>query len=540
MRRLAHGSLPALFCSLDAMQPEASLAKKRRTWPWLGILGVVALFVALRWNSFNAPLIRDEGEYAYSARLLIQGVAPYEHSFIQKPPMVIYSYAFASLCFPKIFWAPRLLAIFFVALATPLLGYAARLEFGQRVAWWAMCLMTPLVLMPGVDQFTANTEMFMLLPLLAMVAVYVRSRGEARQTRYWLAAGCLAATTLLYKYTALPVAAFLFLFWSVELWRGTRKMNLIWRCWLAAWLGAMAAGGLELGYFLARDGGAHLWECTVLFNRYYAATNNFNLAYLWMRLGIFWQAWWILFLVPLAIFLRPPKHIWFWVGLLISALIATNASGYGQYYVVAMPFWAMLAAVGIHMLGGWLGRWVRGAEGLIMIAVMLLVLRPDVPWLLCSPERFTAAKMDGFPFAGSMMTALRVAALSSPDDFVFVAGSEPQILCYAGRFSPTRFITAYAMMIPTPVAQKYQEEAIHDLLARPPKLIVFTTVPNSWLRQAATPADFSDFLGHLLRQDYVLVGGHLSGGQNGRWVEPLTSNEMAGADLWLYQRRLEK
>jgi hypothetical protein len=197
----------------------------------------------------------------------------------------------------------------------------------------------------------------------------------------------------------------------------------------------------------------------------------------------------------------------------------------------------MLAAVSIQVLSRWLGNRIRGAGGLLVMAVTLLVLRPDVPWMLCSPERFVGAKMDGFPFAGSWITAQRVAALSSPDDFVYVAGSEPQILFYAGRFSPTRFITAYALMIPTPVAQKYQAEAINDLLSRPPKLIVFSTVSNSWLRQAATPADFSNFLGNLLRQDYVLVGGHLPGDQNGRWVEPLASNEMAVADLWLYQRR---
>ena len=524
----------------DAMQPEPSSKGRDFNWPWLGILGVAALVIGLHWNNFNAPLIRDEGEYAYAARLLIQGVAPYDHAFIQKPPMVIYTYALSGLCFPTIFWGPRLLAMMFVALATGLLGYAARLEFGKGIALPAMFLMTPLVLMPGLDQFTANTEMFMLLPMLALIAVYARSRGDERLSRYWMAAGFLAVTTLLYKYTALPVVGFVFLFWSVELWRGTRKMDSIWRGWLWALLGAMAAGGLELGYFLAHDGGAHLWECTVAFNRYYAATNNFNLSYLWTRLETLWQAWWILFLVPLAIFLRPTSRLGFWGGLLASALLATNASGYAQYYVVAMPFWALLAAVGMRGLAGRLSGYVRWAEGVITIVVMLLVLQPDAPWLLCSPGRFTTAKMDGFPFAGSLMTAQRVAQLSSSDDFVLVAGSEPQILCYAGRFSPTRFITAYAMMIPTPVARKYQDEAIHDLLSRPPKLVVFTTVPNSWLRQAATPADFSDFLGNLLRQDYVLVGGHLPGGGSGRWAEPLSSNEMGGADLWLYQRRAAK
>ena len=35
----------------------------------LGLVGLLVLFGALRWNSYDAPLIRDEGEYAYAARL---------------------------------------------------------------------------------------------------------------------------------------------------------------------------------------------------------------------------------------------------------------------------------------------------------------------------------------------------------------------------------------------------------------------------------------------------------------------------------------
>jgi len=43
---------------------------------WLGVLGLAILFVLLRWNNFNAPLIRDEGEYAYAAQLLLNSKLP--------------------------------------------------------------------------------------------------------------------------------------------------------------------------------------------------------------------------------------------------------------------------------------------------------------------------------------------------------------------------------------------------------------------------------------------------------------------------------
>ena len=38
------------------------------------------------------------------------------------------------------------------------------------------------------------------------------------------------------------------------------------------------------GFFLLRDGGRHLWECTVAFNRAYAGSNTFALTQFWFRL----------------------------------------------------------------------------------------------------------------------------------------------------------------------------------------------------------------------------------------------------------------
>ena len=523
------------------MENESSFWKGRTAVRWLALLGLVLLFVALRWNSCTAPLIRDEGEYAYAAQLLIHGVMPYDHAFIQKPPMVIYSYALASLLWPDAFWGPRLLGCFFVALATILLGHVARLEFGKGVARPAMMLATPMILLPGLDQFPANTEMFLLLPLLATFAVYVQARHHGQKSKYWLAAGFLGMTTLCFKYTALPLLALVFAVWSVELWRQTRDARICRKNLLAAFFGGILAAILELGLFLAHDGGTRLWECTVLFNRHYVGSNNFNLTHAWFMTKIFWSNWWILFFLPWAIFLRPHGRIGFWLAVWLCALLATSASGYGQYYIPLMPFWALLTAVGLRHLTAWLARWPatagRWMGGLLTIFVLLLILRSDVPWLSCTPARFVQVKMAGFPFAAAPMVARRVAEVSGPDDFVYVAGSEPQILCYAHRFSPTRFITAYALMIPTAVATAYQREAMSDLLRRPPKLVVFTLVSNSWLRQRQTPPEFLNFLDEWLEKNYVLVGGYVPATLDGGWVEPLATNQLAYANLVLFQRK---
>src|SRR5437588_1954736 len=128
------------FCLLGLAARNWAISALRNAGPracWAG-LGICFLFVALRWSRYDAPLIRDEGEYAYAAQLLHHGLAPYQHAFLQKPPMIIYTYALAQFLAPHLFWFPHLLAYLSAAGATALLGLIARRQFGPGVAWPAM------------------------------------------------------------------------------------------------------------------------------------------------------------------------------------------------------------------------------------------------------------------------------------------------------------------------------------------------------------------------------------------------------------------
>jgi hypothetical protein len=508
---------------------------------WLSLLSLAVLFVALRWNNYDAPLIRDEGEYAYAAQLLIQGVAPYQHAFIQKPPGVIYSYALANLFLPQHFWSVRLLAYLFVALATALLGLIARWEFGEGFALPAMWLMTPMILMPGIDQYSVNTEMFMLLPLMGTVAIYSYSHRLGCKKGCRFTAGFLAAVTLLYKYTALPIVTFVFIVWLFETYRSSGKIMRVLAALVFFSAGGILAFALELGYFAIHGAIREFWECTVTFNHYYVTSGTFTTANLWSRLEMFWNAWWILFLIPCAILLQPRPRLWFWVGIFLCTIFAIGGAGYLQYYIPMMPFWALLSAVGIRALTSKISRWspkaTPYASRVITAIVVLLVIRPDMTWMLSSREQFAENKMLGaFPFIEARLVGDKVAQLSSSNDFVFVAGSEPEILVYAQRFSPTRFITSYALMIPTPVASRYQHEAIGDLEQNPPKIIVFPQSGYSWMRQSNTPPDFVNFLGSFLAQHYERVGGYVkSDAESGYWATTLSLDEFRNCSLVVYK-----
>ena len=118
-----------------------------------------------------------------------------------------------------------------------------------------------------------------------------------------------------------------------------------------------------------------------------------------------------------------------------------------------------------------------------------------------------------------------------------MAGSEPQILFYANRLSPTRFVIVYPLMIATPLAQSYQQEAIRDLERRPPAVIVLARSDTSWLRQERSPPAFLEYLEKLLADHYERVGGWVADGPSGRWQEPLPDRDQANASLVLFRRK---
>jgi Dolichyl-phosphate-mannose-protein mannosyltransferase len=522
---------------------------------WLNCAGISLLFVALRWNSFDAPLVRDEGEYAYAAQILTRGLPPYQHSFLQKPPMVVYSYALAQAVIPKTFWAPRIFAYLSVAIATILLGLICRFEFGPGYAFLTMWLFTPMVLLPEIQQFTANTEMFLLLPLIGTVAVSVFGYHNAllrqKPSWTWFVAGVLAGMTFWFKYTAIPILGTIFAGWTIrELQsQGLLKFDLMRRAaalllqrWFAALAGAGLASFAALAFFIFKGGLSELWECSVSFNRAYVASTQFGFASFWLYVRLLWDSWWILFLLPLALLFVRGQKVWFWVFLFFSSLLATGASVYGHYYILMMPSWAVLAVLGIHKCADWLANVSRSQVGLtrwlLAFCVLILVCYSALPWIARSREQFAIDKLrTGNPFVESPMVAQRVAELTGPSDYVFVAGSEPQILYYARRLSPTRFVIAYPLMIPTPLAQKFQREAIRDLQERPPSVIVLARSPMSWLIQESTPREFLPFLEQLLKSDYERIGGSIAEGPRTSWKEPLADDEIAASELILYKRK---
>src|SRR5689334_3444655 len=80
----------------ETAPPEKSMMLKEwliRHGSWLLLGLVLILVIAVRVRLRDMPLERDEGEYAYAGRLLLQGVPPYKEVYNMKLPGTYAAYA---------------------------------------------------------------------------------------------------------------------------------------------------------------------------------------------------------------------------------------------------------------------------------------------------------------------------------------------------------------------------------------------------------------------------------------------------------------
>lgn len=489
----------------------------------MAVLGLILFLLVLHASSFSVPFNRDEGEYAYSAQILKEGIMPYENSYLQKPPMIIYAYYFAQL-FGSGYWAPRILSYLFIFFTAILIFFIVSKDFGKRAGISSLFFVPLLALLPGFDQFAANTEMFITLPIVGVLALYVLKK-ESSSNWNWVWFGVLSSTAVFYKYNIILIPLFVFSVWIVELWMKNRNIKEIFKKILFMLVGFGLTSLLILSPFLIHDGGKTLWECTASFNKYYSSSNIFGFSGFWYYLKLFFTNWWILFLISIIFFVKRPKKWWFYSGLTIISLVGTFGSWYGHYYILFAVFWATIIAYSIDILSDLICQkfYFNILEGeetrkvkfnpvkirfFLVVSIIFITSLSLVQLIFASQEKFSKEKLGGEnTFLDSVGIAEKIKKMTKPDDYVLVAGSEPQILYYSERKSPTRFVIFYPLMIDTPLAEKYQKEAIREIEKNSPKVIVYVNSYYSWTPGKNSPKIIIEFLDKYIEENYKLISG---------------------------------
>jgi hypothetical protein len=503
------------------------MSRRSRLWLAASLAGLALFCVFLQHNSLNAPLDRDEGTYAYSAWLITQGQVPYRDTLEQKPPLIYLPYLAAIALNAEAYWPPRLMAAISFLLTVLLIGLAAGKEYGRRAGLIAMWLAPPLIMLPYLLPFSANTEKFLILPLTGLLAIYVYNR-KTKSAWPWFWAGVCAALAVLYKQIALPLSLYIILAWAVtdrQQGRLTLKLG-------AALLGGLLTAWLVMGYFIGKAGWAGIWDQLVVYNIHYAGTfGGFNPAWLIKHGQALITAWPLLFVLFIWYWFRRPAHWLFYTGLFIIGWMASFNTPYAHYLIIMMPVWAVIAAAALDSLGS------RLAVALTVVMIVALCW-PARAYYFLSPAGISAEQYGPLnPFVESPLIARRITELTGPRDKVFIAGTEPQIMFYAKRFGVSRHGGMYGLMIDQPQAREYQRELIGALEKERPPVIAYVRSPRSWFRTVNSPVLIFEYLEKLLRTEYVLLGGTVRHGDRARWEEPLQDESLPACGLLLYRRK---
>ncbi len=508
----------------------------------LNILGLSLLYAALNWNSFTMPFERDEGEYAYSAWLLREGNVPYKDSFLQKPPMIVYVYALGQILDPNSVVPPRLLASLFSILTVIFTGLVARELYGRKAGWLAMGISLPLSMLPLLLPYAANTEKFLLLPMVICLYIFVASGARARWWQ-WIVAGMSAAAAILFKPIAVLPLSILFFWWWGDTWLSEGTQWLAVRNAGLTAVGALIAGCIVLAYFVFRHAFSDLIECTFTYNYQYALAGSGQIR----RLpGMFWslfkQSWPAVFLLVFYVFHRSPRWI-LMSSLLLAAFAAASTDPNGHYYLLTVPFLAIMSASGLDSFLRWFLAKVQHEKrkrvlGFVVPAMIIgLLLVPSLERMVLQPEGLCSEVYRGNPFVESETVARHVRELCSPHDSIFVAGSEPQILFYAKRKSVTRFDIMYPLAIPTPLARQYQNDLERTLKNSRPSVVVFSTAGASWFNESNVPRECVDIVRRSLESGhYRVVGGYVRSQAGEGWKEPLGKEDITQCTLIVFKR----
>lgn len=510
------------------------------------IVGLIALtlFMLTQWNLWTGALERDEGEYAYPAQILRAGGIPYVDFYVTKPPIIIYLNLFTQVLSDSPILPIRVLASLFILGAIVITALIAN-KRGGKMAGTAVLMFLPIVLAnPSLSAFAANTEKFMILPMMGVLALITYFPRE-RSFKVAVLAGALAGLAVLIKPICIPPLLCIFIFWAWQIFRETRSGRfLFWP--VGGWAGGFLVTVLMVCFPVILHGAwGNLWECAVTFNLHYAGSLGWSPVYFIGTMSeLFSYGWPLFLLLGLLPFTRYPWRF-FDVALLLTICVSVYKDPNGHQYIMLIPVWVLVSACLMdECLQARLPVRRRSQKalwsGMTIAIVSCILLWPLREQLWMSSNELFFNYYLGEPFYESPMVAEVVHRLTGPEDKVYIAGSEPQILYYSRRRSPVRFAVMYPLTFRTPLASSYQQEVMGDLDREPPKVIVWTSAQTSWgVRAKFLPSiPIYGYLEKLIGNSYVLHGGWIrQGTEKGRYKEGLTDEEIKLSSLLVYQRR---
>jgi len=516
----------------------------RLRWTSWFLLLAILFFAALRFRLRDAPLERDEGEYAYAGQLILKGIPPYQQAYNMKLPGTYAAYALVLAIFGQSS-AGIHLGLIFINAATSLLVFGiAKNLFGNRCAAFAGVSYAALSASPALFGIAGHATHFVVIAAAAGLLLLLHAVENGRATLL-LASGLCLGLAFLMKQPGIFFCAFGLLYLIYREWTAT----LPWKA--MATHSSILAAGMALPFALT---------CLVLywmgvFRSFWFWTFSYARAYggiVTLHEGlhelqnsgapIFTENAGFYLLAALGFVLlfrdvRARRHWLFIAGLLIFSFAAVSAGLFFRphYFILLLPAMSLLVGIAVEtttqaLETQGLGTFVVAIPAVVFgLAFFLSVF--EARSILLAPDSVTACRRlyRGNPFPEARQLAELLKTSSPPDARIAVFGSEPEIFFYAQRRSATGYIYMYSLMEDQAFATQMQQQMINEVTASHPEFAVFVDDGLSWLfRPGQSREAFLRWIQQFLNAGYEQID-HID----------IHSETLAGTTprLYLYRRK---
>jgi hypothetical protein len=508
---------------IDRPSAQTSTASRpRRTtaaWPLLTLrivaLAAIVLVIFVRIRLRNVPLERDEGEYAYTGQLMLEGIQPFRLASNMKLPGTDAAYALSLAVFGENPAGVHLGLLVVNLGAVTLLFFLGRRLFGEVAGWVAAAAYALLSAGIRVLGTSSHATHFVVLPALAASLLLLRWK-DSRWLGVLFWSGLLYGLAFLMKQPGVVFGLFgaVYLLWST--WRESRARGI----GALREFGVFAAAG-TLPYavtcLLLWRAGVFLrfWFWTVTYARAYGSIRHeygqvVRTLFFLLR-SIIWSNWPLWFLAVIGGVLlwcnKRYRGLAVWTtAFLVFSFLAVCPGLYFRphYFLLLLPAVALLAGAGVELAGEYVPK--RLLIGIVAVAFVISVILPRQLFFRADDTQASRLMYGLFPFPESRLVGDYIRLHSGQDARMAVLGSEPEIYFYARRHSASDYIYTYALVEPQPFALQMQNAMIHDIETVDPEYIVEVHVYNSWLFTPDSPHRILDWFANYSQKHYQLVG----------------------------------
>ena len=492
---------------------------------WWILLAIILIVAGIRYRLLDVPLERDEGEYAYAAQLILQGLSPYVHLYNMKLPGIYAAYTVLLSIFGDTHTGIHTGLLLINILTTVLIFLLAQRLFNPLAGIASAGSFGILSLGQSVRGVSANAEHFVILAAVGGLLLLLMA-SERKQWSLFFASGLLFGLGFIIKQHGI---AFILAGCAIFLIQSKHTRPFSWKLFYRH--GLALVGGMLLPYattclvFLVAGSFGKFWFWTFEYAKAYSSQMPLdkglaNLQAMAYRiLGDSWAIW-ALVGIGLSALLwakNARRHSSFLILFALFSFLGICPGLYFRphYFLFMLPVSALLAGVAVSSLAMiWSGSmlsWSRFSIGLLItVSALSFTLFQQRAYLFrMTPFEVSRSTYGANPFPESLEIASYIRSHTAKDDQIAVIGSEPQIYFYSERKAATGYIYTYAMMENHDFALKMQEQMIKEIENAEPVYIVYidpNSIPLSWLPHKDSHWQIYKWFKRYRAQHYTRVG----------------------------------